>query len=445
MKNYKRVHCIGIGGIHVSALAKLLIGNGVEVSGSDMAESDITKELQKIGARVYIGHSDTNLRMHTNDSNDVDLVIYSDAVPDNNVERALAKKLGIKQVTSYEFIGELSKDYFTIAVSGTNGKSTTTAMLGMILDNAGLDPSVIVGTKVREWDGNIRFGNSKFLVTEADEYKAHMLKLNPKMIVLTNIEEDHLDFYKDIDDIVDKFEEYVKRLPKDGVLVYNKDDANIVKLLHCLIARSVAFGVKDVGSLKLRVPGEFNKYNAAAAAVAARELGVDEETIKASLENFKGTWRRFEQLGEYRGSPVISDYAHHPTAVLGTIRAAREMYPERRIIAVFQPHQHNRTRKLFKEFVSALSEAPADLLILSEIYDVAGRTSGEDKQMSSKDLLKEIKKKEVLFAKNLDETKSLIVKSAKSNDVVLIMGAGDIDGVARELVADVTPKGARTQ
>ena len=218
MKHYKKIHCIGIGGIHVSALAKLLLSHGAQVSGSDLVKSEITNELQKLGVHIMIGQNQKNV------PKDAGLVIYSDAASDDNSERVAAKKFGIPQMSSYEFIGELSKDYYTIAISGTNGKSTTTAMLGLILEAAGLDPTVIVGTKVNEWDGNIRIGQSKYLVTEADEYKAHMLKLNTKMIVLTNIEEDHLDFYKDLDDIVEHFKKYVKQLPKDGVLVYNKDD-----------------------------------------------------------------------------------------------------------------------------------------------------------------------------------------------------------------------------
>jgi len=460
----KQVHCIGIGGIHVSALGKLLLARGVEVSGSDLVKSEITDELEGSGADINIGHKDSNVEL-------CDLVIYSDAVPEDNVERKKAKELGIEQMSSYDFIGELSKDYYTIAVSGTNGKSTTTAMLGLILEAAGLDPTVIVGTKVDQWGGNIRIGKSKYLVTEADEYKAHMLKLNPKMIVLTNLEEDHLDFYKDLDDIVEHFRKYVGKLSEDGVLVYNKDDANVAKLLHCYIARKVGYTVGDVSSLRLRVPGEFNRYNAAAAAVAAKGLGVSNEVIKQSLEEFKGTWRRFERVGQCKGATVISDYAHHPTSVAGTIRATKELYPDRRLIAVFQPHQHNRTRKLFKDFVSAFAKASADklvdLIILSEVYDVAGRTTDEDKKVGSRDLVEEIKKlshsttagatakagqagqassgqgnkeikddEDTLYAKDLNETKGIILENIKEGDVVLIMGAGSIDEVARDLTRE---------
>ncbi|MBU4332134.1 UDP-N-acetylmuramate--L-alanine ligase [Patescibacteria group bacterium] len=455
MKDYKKIHCIGIGGIHVSALAKLLLSQGAEVSGSDLVKSKITEELQGTGADIIIGHDDAKLRKiceTCENAKDI-LVIYSDAVPEDDLERMAAKKLGIPQMSSYEFIGELSKDYYTIAVSGTNGKSTTTAMLGLILEAAGMDPTVIVGTKVKEWKGNIRIGKSKprtrtssvrgkYLVTEADEYKAHMLKLNPKMIVLTNIEADHLDFYKDLDDIVKHFKEYVAGLPRDGVLIYNRDDVQITRLLDYSITKNVSFGVEDVSSLKLQVPGEFNKYNAAGAASAAKELGISNEIIKKSLENFKGTWRRFERVGECRGALVISDYAHHPTAVAGTIKATREFYPGRRLIAVFQPHQHNRTRKLFDDFVSVLAKSKADVIIVSEIYDVAGRTSDKDKKVSSKELAQETRNKKqeikddanVLYAKDLKETRSMILHYIKPEDVVLVMGAGDIDQVARKLV-----------
>ncbi|NQU77162.1 UDP-N-acetylmuramate--L-alanine ligase [Candidatus Falkowbacteria bacterium] len=451
MKKYKKVHLIGVGGIHVSALAKLLMSRGVKISGSDMEESDITKELQELGARVWIGHDEDNLQAKEGEiresrlqgGEEIDLVIYSDAVPEDNVERVKAKELSIPQMSSYDFIGELSKDYYTIAVSGTNGKSTTTAMLGLILEKAGMDPTVIVGTKVDEWGGNIRIGKSKYLVTEADEYKAHMLKLNSKMIVLTNIEEDHLDFYRDLDDIRKHFKKYVKKLSKDDILVYNKDDTNIVKLLHCSIARNISYSGKDVGSLSLGVPGEFNRFNAAAAAVASKEMGVGDDVIKKSLEKFKGTWRRFEVVGEVSGALVISDYAHHPTAVHGTIEAAREFYKGRRLVIVFQPHQHNRTKMLFDDFVDAFSGVlPDDVVIISEVYDVAGRTNDEDKKVSSKKLVSAIIDRleakllgqKILYAKNLEETRGLIVRTIKPSDVVLIMGAGDIDEVARDLV-----------
>ena len=489
MLNYKKVHCIGIGGIHVSALAKLLLSWGVDVSGSDLEQSEITDELQKMGARIVIGHDKNNLQTEAPEGEQafarlqggdgVDLVIYSDAVSDDNTERVEAKRLGIRQVSSYEFIGELSKDYYTIAVSGTNGKSTTTAMLGLIMEAAGMDPTVIVGTKVNEWGGNIRIGESKYLVTEADEYKAHMLKLHPKMTVLTNIEEDHLDFYKNLDDIVLHFKKYVKKLPDDGVLVYNEDDGVTAGMLDGLSCRKMGYGVGDgclklsrmssndsndeVFDVRLQVPGEFNKYNAAGAVVAARELEIDDEIIKKSLEDFKGTWRRFETVGEINGALVISDYAHHPTAVAGTIKAAREMYPDRRLVVVFQPHQHNRTRMLFDGFVAAFAKAMAaklvDVIIISEVYDVAGRTSGADKDVSSKDLVEAIKKREkrkdpstrllrpssgqvgagkrerdVLCGGDLEETRGLTVQTVKPGDVALIMGAGSIDEVARGLV-----------
>ena len=293
-KKYKKIHCIGIGGIHVSALAKLLLNQGVQVSGSDLVKSEITDELKKQGAWVFIGHNNAKLRKicETCENTKDILVIYSDAVPENNSERIEAKKLGIPQMSSYEFIGELSKDYYTIAISGTNGKSTTTAMLGLILEKAGLDPTVIVGTKVKQWDGNIRIGKSKYLVTEADEYKAHMLKLNPKMIVLTNIEEDHLDFYRNLDDIIEHFKKYVEKLPENGVLVYNSDDDSVTQLLNYLVTKNIGYSANDVDSLKLQVPGEFNKYNAAAATSAAKELGISDKIIKESLEDLQELVKR---------------------------------------------------------------------------------------------------------------------------------------------------------
>lgn len=446
--NFKKVHLIGIGGIGVSAIAKLMLSLGKEVSGSDLVSSEITSDLSKRGVGFFLGHSEKNLDSKT------DLVIYSSAVPKNNHERKKAKKLKIRQLSYPEVLGEISKEKNTIAVSGTNGKSTTTAILGLILEKAGINPLIIVGSKVSNWNGNFRDGQGKYFVVEACEWQANMLNLHPKIIVLTNIEKDHLDYYKNLNHLLTTFQEYIEKLSKDDFLILNSDDPNLKKLKpKCkvltygvknqadVMAKNIVFGPgwqkfdlfwkSKVYGLKLKIPGLFNIYNSLAALSCALALGIQPEIIKEVLENFSGIWRRFEvknlKIKNYK-LKIVSDYAHHPTSVRGTIQAAKEFYPGRRILVVFQPHHRNRTKKLFKDFVKSFDKA--NLVILSEIYDVAGRETEEDKDISSKDLVKAISKrgkvKKIFYAENLEETKKLILESVKANDVVLIMGAGDI-------------------
>lgn len=460
LKKIKKIHFVGIGGIGISAIAKMMMKEGKKVSGTDLVISEIAEELKAKGAKFYKGHNARYL------GKDTDLVIYSPAVPKGNPERKKARKLKIPELSYPEVLGILSRGKRTIAVSGTNGKTTTTAFSGLMLEAAGFDPTVIVGSKVKTFkEGNLRMGKGKYFVVEGCEWRAHMLNLLPYGIVLTNIEEDHLDYYRDLNHIIKTFEEYIQKLPKDGFLVLNADDPvsrrlkfpNVKVLTYGiknkaqLVARNIKvkkekqlFDLvrdgKKLGAFSVFVPGRFNIYNALAASSMALELGVSVDTIKKVLEGFPGTWRRFERIGKRGGAQIILDYAHHPTAIRETIRATKEFYPKKRILVVFQPHQHSRTKKLFYDFISSFDEA--DLIILSEIFDVVGREKEKDRNISSKDLIRELIKryrdraieKKVLYAKDLDETKKLVLKNFKKNDVVLIMGAGDIYKIGEELV-----------
>ncbi|MBI4438098.1 UDP-N-acetylmuramate--L-alanine ligase [Candidatus Uhrbacteria bacterium] len=442
------VHFVGIGGIGMSALAKWFLLSGIKVSGSDVHESDLTRDLARRGAQVYSGHAPGQV------AQDVDLLIYTPAAPESNVERQAARERGIRMCSNFEFLGELSRAFSTIVVSGTNGKSTTTAMLGLILEAAGYDPTVLVGSLVPSFkDGNLRLGKGRFFVVEGCEYRANMLHLEPEMIVLTNVEEDHLDYYRDLAHIQATFQQFVDKLKGKGVVVLNADDAVSKNLevngsvqygsygtngTYALLQRRVEYGEQTVstshGELRLRVPGAFNAMNALGAMAAAMELGVPFETCRRALFDFTGIWRRFERVGSWHGAEVISDYGHHPTAITATIEAAREFFPGRRVVLCYQPHQHDRTKKLFNEFVQALSHA--DALVLAEIYDVAGRN--EDAEVSSHDLSEAMKKddpsKDVRFAKDLRAAEAALRDLVESGDVLLIMGAGDIDEVARKLV-----------
>jgi UDP-N-acetylmuramate--alanine ligase len=450
----KKVHCIGIGGIGVSAIARFFIARGAEVSGSDEGGSEELVMLEKRGVKVFSSHLEKNV------PKDADLVVYSPAVPKDNPELVRAKELNIKTLSYPEALGMLMENFMGVAVSGTNGKTTTTALLGKMLEEGKKDPTVILGGRVPGWDNNLRIGESDIFVAEGCEYKRSMMNLEPHMIVLTNVEEDHLDYYKDLEDIIDAFSDYVQKLTEDDVLFYNIDDENTVRVSEFMVGRAVPFGLskdavirakdivvsngaqsftlmvfgKELGTVTLHVPGIFNVYNVLAAASVALDIGVSFEDIQKAVENFNGTWRRFEIVGEFEGATIISDYAHHPTAIKGTIKAARDFYPDKKILAVFQPHSKDRTIKLFDEFVESFAEA--DEVIISEIYEVRGREeTGSD--ISSKDLVREISDRggvdKITFVKDLETTEKLLRKKAKEFGVVLVMGAGDIDKVARQL------------
>ena len=429
----KSVYLVGAGGIGLSAVGKLLLKKGVKISGSDISDSEIVQELVDLGATIQIGHQAENI------SDSLDLVIYSDAVPEDNPDRLAAEDAGVKQMSYFQFLGELSKSYQTVVVSGTHGKSTTTAMLGKILEAAGLDPTVIIGTKVPGWElGNLRLGSSDLLVVEGCEHMAHMLELSPAAAVLTNIEEEHLDYYQDLDHIRETFQKFVDQIPQNGFVVRNADDPESMKL-KTTNREDIMYSLKDKpNDLKLQIPGDFNLSNALAAMKAAEKLGVGSEASIASLTEFQGVWRRFERVGQCHQADIVSDYAHHPTAIKKTLEAARELFPNKKMIVCFQPHQQARTRDLFEDFIDAFDQA--DVLIMSEIYEVTGR-SDDQEPISSRDLVYSIedydmsqgKSRDLVYAEDLSAAERELRDRIKSGDVVIVMGAGDIDQVARSI------------
>jgi UDP-N-acetylmuramate--alanine ligase len=428
-----KVHFIGIGGIGASALARYYLGKAHEVSGSDLSESEITKALEKLGAKVYIGrHKAKNV------AQDVDLVVFSPAITPDNPELKKAKEWGIKRQSYPEALGELTKKYFTIAVTGTHGKGTTTALISLILIRAGFDPTVIIGTKLKEFnDSNFRAGRSRYLIIEADEYKSSFLNYWPKAIVLTTIDKDHLDYFKSLANIIKVFEKFIGHLPKDGTLIINRGDINSVKLKVQILklqlkTKSYFLGQKETKSLKkiLKVPGEHIAADALAALTLARTLKIPDKISFKALSNYHGAWRRFEQKTvKARGTSyqLISDYAHHPTEVAVTLKAVRDRYPKKRIWCVFQPHQYQRTFYLFKEFVQVLSQAPVDKLILADIYSVAGRESSSiKKKVSSAKLVSAIAKSSILHMPTIGKIAVYLQKNIGRFDVLVVMGAGDI-------------------
>lgn len=434
-----KIHFIGIGGIGVSALAQYYLEKGNEVSGSDLASSEITDFLKKKRVKILIGeHKEENV------PSGVSLVIYSPAVQKENPEYIAAKDLGVKLQSYPEALGELTKNHYTIAVSGTHGKSTTTAMIALVLAKAGLDPTVIIGTKIKEFgNSNFRAGESDYLVIEADEHFASFLNYYPKIIVLNNIEKEHLDYYKNINNILKTYKQYVSHLPSDGYLVVNGEDKNIKKIISKQKS-VIRFGLRQKESVKikkaLKVPGKHNVYNSLAVLSVARILNIPDKTTLKALSEFKGTWRRFDLKEVILGNKkitLISDYGHHPTEINATLSAVREKFPKKVIWCVFQPHQHQRTHYLYKDFVSVFKKASTrwriNNIIITDIYDVAGReTVAINKKTSSEKLVKSIKKKNVIYLP-MEDIKKYLEQNIKRGEILVIMGAGDIYNLTKSI------------
>ncbi len=423
-----KIHFIGIGGIGMSALARYFISEGNDVTGSELVRTEITDGL---GVLIKIGkHSAKNI------GKDINMVVYSCALKENNPELKRAKKLGIKCLTYPEALGQLTKKYFTIAISGTHGKSTTTAMTALVMIENGLDPTVIVGTRLKEFgDSNFRKGKSKYLVIEADEYKEAFLEYSPDIAVITNIEADHLDYYKNIGNILATFKKYIKGV---STIIGNKDDHNVLKLLKGIEFKSFSLKSKDAKMVSdvIKVPGDYNVSNALAALGVARALKINKVDAIKALSKYHGSWRRFE-IFKTKDFTIISDYAHHPTAVLKTLIATKQKFKNKQITCIFQPHQYHRTYSLFNDFVDVFKKAPADKIILPEIYDVKGREDKKSKKsVCSEKIVRSVNDPRVIFIKSFDEIKKYVIKNCKRGSVVVVMGAGDV----YNLFLDLTKK-----
>jgi len=419
-----KIHFIGIGGIGMSALAKYYFEKGHKISGSDLTRSEITDWFKVRAVELFIGeHKPENV------ADDISMVIYSPAIPKNNLELEKAKIIGLNIMTYPQALGELTKKYFTIAVTGTHGKSTVTSMIGLLLTRAGLDPTVIVGTRIKEFDNSsCRVGNSKYLVIEACEHFESFLNYYPHIIVLTTIEADHLDHYGDLQGVLNGFEKFTANLKKDGIIVANKDDENIHKIVENADWYSLkdkeAAGIKDI----LQVPGDFNVSNALAALKVARILKIQDIDSHKALSEYKGSWRRFEITEMLNPKPytLIDDYAHHPTEIKVTLKAAREKYPKKKIWCIFQPHQYQRTYYLLDDFVNTFKDAPVDKMIITDIYDVAGREDKEIREkINSEKLVKAVNKDSVIYMQK-EKIIEFLKQNLKGKEIVIIMGAGDI-------------------
>ncbi|MBI2798378.1 UDP-N-acetylmuramate--L-alanine ligase [Candidatus Saccharibacteria bacterium] len=421
----RHVHFIAIGGIGVSALAQWYLAQGYKVSGSDAVSSETTDFLMDQGVTIYIGH-------HASHIDGADEIIHSAAVKAGNPEYDAAKKRGIKMALYAEALGLLTRQYSTIAVAGSHGKSTTTAMVAIIMIAAGLDPTVVVGTKVKELDdNNFRHGGSKWLVLEADEYNRHFHHYYPQIAVINNIDLEHLEIYPDLESVEQSFLDFANNVRPEGVLVANGQDKSVTRLLKRFDSKNrtvVVFNGTDIAKHNLSIPGGHNQSNAEAAFRVGKALGIAEPSLRKSLHGFKGSWRRLEEVSE----GIYSDYGHHPTEVKASLQALREANPNKRLVCVFQPHQHERLSGLFNDFVAAFEAA--DMAIIIPLYTPQGRDSGAGK--GSEDLVRAIGKDGVLFAPNFNSAYATASKLFDQNHIIVFMGAGDIDESLRAKLAE---------
>jgi UDP-N-acetylmuramate--alanine ligase len=423
METLKHIHFVGIGGIGMSGLARLFLHEGKIVSGSDNTQSANTEKLKAEGADIVYAQEASNISTRPG----LDLVVYTEAMPHDHPELQKARELGIKTVNYFEALGMVANEYYLIAVAGTHGKTTTTAMLIDIFEEASFDPSAIVGSLRSKTGSNYRAGKSKYFIVEACEYRRDFLTLRPDVLVITNIEHEHVDYYKDLASVQAAFAEFARTVPSDGAIITNVTDPAITPVLAGLSCTIMDYRQSLDLSLKLRQPGLHNRLNAAAASSASRFVGVEQGIINEALEGFAGTARRFEYKGDVNNAPVYDDYAHHPTEIAASIAGARELYPDKKLTAVFQPHTYSRTQELFDDFVRVL--AKADRAILVPIY-AARKEEGYTK--TSEDIAEALKAQgiESLHFMTLEAASLAIKESVSEEDVVLVMGAGDISRVA---------------
>ncbi|MBU1194195.1 MAG: UDP-N-acetylmuramate--L-alanine ligase [Proteobacteria bacterium] len=449
-KNY-HIHFVGIGGIGMSGIAELLIHLGYTVSGSDLKLSHITKRLEKKGGTIYQGHRKEQVA-------GANVVVTSSAVSSENPEVLRAKELSIPIIPRAAMLAELMRIKYAIAIAGAHGKTSTTAMVSQVLNTAGLDPTVVIGGLLKGLDTNALHGKGDYIVAEADESDGSFLKYTPAIAAVTNIDLEHLDFYKDIEDIKDKFVQFINSVPFYGLAILCLDNEHIQNILPRINIRYTTYGTtaqsdlqaKEIeykgskshfkvfhheiplGEIELNLAGKHNISNALVSVAVGIELDIPFDIIKTALEKIKGVKRRLEIKGEKKGILVMDDYGHHPTEILATLTAIRESYKDKRLIVVFQPHRYSRTRGLFDEFTRSFYQC--DVLIVLPIY-----AASEEKieGVNSEILCDSIKKhghKDVSFAPDFTQALSIVTHKMKKGDMVLTLGAGDVYTLGERLV-----------
>jgi UDP-N-acetylmuramate--alanine ligase len=446
----RNIHFVGIGGIGMSGIAEVLLNLGYRVSGSDVKESEVTRRLQTLGCEISYGHQRENVK-------EADVVVVSSAIRPTNPEIKVAEERLIPIIPRAEMLAELMRMKVGIAIAGTHGKTTTTSLIATVLGAAGLDPTVVIGGRLNSIGSNAKLGQGEFLVAEADESDGSFLKLMPTIAVVTNIDPEHLDYYKGIEEIKEAFLQFLNRIPFFGLAVLCLDHPNVQSLLPRLKKRFTTYGLttqadfhaeeiefdgisaafdvlfhrEKIGRLRIRMPGLHSVYNALAAVATAFELDIPFQTVQEALKDFGGIQRRFQIKGEKKGVLIVDDYGHHPVEIVATLKAAKAGW-KRRVIAVFQPHRYTRTQTLFQEFLAAFYDA--DILILTDIY-----AAGEDRieGVEARALFEGIREyghKDVTYLSNKKEIVDHLLRIIAPGDMVITLGAGDIWQVSEELV-----------
>ncbi|MBE5860401.1 MAG: UDP-N-acetylmuramate--L-alanine ligase [Butyrivibrio sp.] len=448
------VHFIGIGGISMSGLAVILKDRGFTVTGSDRSESESVISLENAGIKVFIGQTANNI----DEAGQIDFVVYTAAISSDNPELLRAKELGIPMLSRAELLGQIMTHYhLPIAVSGTHGKTTTTAMVSKILLAASMDPTISIGGNLKDIGGNVRIGASKYFVTEACEYTNSFLHFFPGIGIILNIDADHLDFFKDLDDIRHSFREFARLLPADGYLVVNNEIPNLSYITEGLKCNIITYGFdetadyyatdityddfgnaffyinrKNKGKFKvsLKVPGKHNVSNALASCACAECFDIEEDQILQGLSSFTGTGRRFEYKGNVDGLTIIDDYAHHPTEIKATLSTAKN-YPHKTLWCVFQPHTFTRTKALMDEFANAL--LLADKLIIADIYPAR---ETDNLGISSRTLKEKIESlgHECYYFPSFEEIEKFLLQNCTKDDMLITMGAGNVVDIANDLI-----------
>lgn len=452
LDNIHKLHFIGIGGAGMSSIAIVLLEMGYKISGSDIAKSEITAKLESMGAKVFLGHNYDNIQ-------DVDAIVVSTAIPASNPEIKAARDKGITVFHRADIVAALIKDKYGIAVAGAHGKTTTTSMISLMFERTGQDPTIIIGAEAADIGSSGKYGRGRHLIAEADESDGSFLKLSPHMAVITNIENDHMDYYGTMENILQAFENFIHRLPQDsGLAVLCFDNENVRNIAGRCSRRYVSYAVnyeadyvaKNVtfegaqtsyeihsktggllGQIHLRVPGIHNVSNSLAAMIVGLEAGLDFEAAKEALAEFTGAKRRFQTKGRVNDVWVVDDYAHHPTEITTTLLAAKQTQPNR-LICVFQPHRYSRTKLLRREFGKAFF--PADILILTDIYSAGEAPIEGITGMVLKDEVESQTGQHVTYIKDKNEIAAYLENIVKPGDLVLTMGAGNIYKVGEELV-----------
>ena len=449
-RKVKCIHFVGIGGIGMSGIAEVLINLGYNISGSDTAQSETTARLQKLGACVALGHAAKNI-------GNADVVVTSTAVKVNNPEVVEAHQRNVPVIPRAEMLAELLKMKFSVAVSGSHGKTTTTSMVSAILARGGLDPTMVIGGKLASIGSNARLGDGDIIVAEADESDGSFLKLSPTIAVITNIDREHLDFYPGITEIKEAFLKFANIVPFYGCTVLCNDNEHVREITPFIKRKMITYGIEHsadysardikylgsrieysliyrgdrLGTIELIVPGLFNVYNSLAAVAVGRELDLDFATIKEGLASFPGVVRRLEIKGRVGDITVVDDYGHHPTEVKATLAAARQVW-KGRLIVVFQPHRFTRTKALFNEFTQAFSDA--DLLILNDIYPASEEPIVGVNSQALCEAIRKTGNVSVEYIAQAEGTIEFLLKTVRPKDTVITLGAGSIYKIGEALL-----------